>query len=231
MKILKFFRKIFEYPDRFLNFLRNTRENNKPVFFGWLFIINLCVYFIINSLAPGKPFKPIQHEFSTYVRYVISNEGGYVNDPADKGGETKFGISKKSHPDIDIKNLTEEKAIAIYRTKYWRDIYYSIEDENVRVKLFDMSILMGGYNAILCLQHACDACGVDVKRDGVLNKRLVDKVNSIQTKNQLFYAYRASLASFFYYLANRNPSQAKFLEGWLQRATEDIDYGLNTQNN
>jgi len=54
--------------------------------------------------------------------FVLSWEGGYVNDPRDPGGETKYGISKRAHPDVDIKNLTIEQAKAIYREEYWNRI-------------------------------------------------------------------------------------------------------------
>jgi len=49
-------------------------------------------------------------------------EGGYVNDPNDPGGETNYGISKRSHPDEDIKNMTLARAIELYREHYW-DFY------------------------------------------------------------------------------------------------------------
>lgn len=49
----------------------------------------------------------------------IRQDGGYTNDPADPGGETKWGISKKSYPDVDIKNLTIDKAIEIYKRDYY----------------------------------------------------------------------------------------------------------------
>lgn len=45
--------------------------------------------------------------------------GGYTNDPRDPGGETKWGISKRAHPNVDIKNLTLEQATEIYRKEYW----------------------------------------------------------------------------------------------------------------
>ena len=46
---------------------------------------------------------------------LMLNEGGYVNNPNDPGGETKYGVSKKAYPDIDIENLTLEQAKKIYR--------------------------------------------------------------------------------------------------------------------
>lgn len=52
-------------------------------------------------------------------------DGGYTNNPLDPGGETKFGISKRAHPNEDIKNLTLERALEIYRAQYWD--FYNVE--------------------------------------------------------------------------------------------------------
>lgn len=47
------------------------------------------------------------------------DNGGYVNNPADPGGETKYGISKRAHPEEDIKNLTLARALELYKEFYW----------------------------------------------------------------------------------------------------------------
>ena len=57
--------------------------------------------------------------FNIAWKYTMMAEGGYVSDIDDPGGETKFGISKKSFPGEDIKNLTIERARAIAYTQYW----------------------------------------------------------------------------------------------------------------
>ena len=49
-------------------------------------------------------------KFDEIIEVVLHHEGGYVNDPKDPGGETNFGIAKRSHPDVDIKNLTKDGA-------------------------------------------------------------------------------------------------------------------------
>jgi hypothetical protein len=58
--------------------------------------------------------------FEEIIEIVLEHEGGYVNDPDDAGGETKYGIAKRWYPDVDIKNLTKEQAKKIYHTDYWR---------------------------------------------------------------------------------------------------------------
>jgi lysozyme family protein len=57
--------------------------------------------------------------FDDLIGRVLTHEGGYVSDPRDPGGETRFGIAKRSYPNVDIKALTRDDAIAIYRRDFW----------------------------------------------------------------------------------------------------------------
>jgi lysozyme family protein len=57
--------------------------------------------------------------FNKAFEDVLGLEGGYVNNPHDPGGETKWGISKKRYPKEDIKNLSVERAKALYKRDYW----------------------------------------------------------------------------------------------------------------
>lgn len=61
----------------------------------------------------------MNENFEKAVEFILKWEGGYVNNPADPGGETKFGISKKAYPKLDIKNLTEGDVRVIYFNDYW----------------------------------------------------------------------------------------------------------------
>lgn len=58
-------------------------------------------------------------EFEIAVNLVLGEEGGYVNNPADPGGETQWGISKRAFPLVDIKNLSRDDAKALYKAHYW----------------------------------------------------------------------------------------------------------------
>lgn len=57
--------------------------------------------------------------FDAAFAIVVGIEAGYVNDPQDPGGETKYGISKRAYPNEDIPNLTPERAKFLYRRDYW----------------------------------------------------------------------------------------------------------------
>lgn len=58
-------------------------------------------------------------DFETAVNEVLGEEGGYVNNLSDPGGETKWGISKRAFPDVDIVNLSRDDAKALYKAHYW----------------------------------------------------------------------------------------------------------------
>lgn len=57
--------------------------------------------------------------FDAAFSIVVGIEGGYVNDPQDPGGETKYGISKRRYPNEDIPNLTLERAKFLFQRDYW----------------------------------------------------------------------------------------------------------------
>ena len=75
------------------------------------------------------------------IRQVIELEGGYVNHPADKGGATKYGISQKTYPGLDIKNLSQRDAIKIYYNDWW--CKYQVFDEVLKISFLVAKLLFG----------------------------------------------------------------------------------------
>lgn len=90
-------------------------------------------------------------------------EGDYVNDPEDPGGETKFGISKRSHPDLDIKALTTDKAKEIYLTDYWMKCRCDQMPQPIAFVLFDSAVNQGPQTAVKLLQQA-----LEIPADGIV---------------------------------------------------------------
>lgn len=86
------------------------------------------------------------------AKSVIAHEGGYVNHPTDPGGETNWGISKRSYPDLDIKALTRTDALRIYREDYWDYIPEDLPDV-VRWFAFDCAVNHGVGRAIDWLEY------------------------------------------------------------------------------
>ncbi len=70
-------------------------------------------------------------DFTKAVEVVLRREGAFCDQPADRGGKTNYGISQRQYPDLDIANLTEEQAIAIYRRDYWQPRFDKIASRKV----------------------------------------------------------------------------------------------------
>ena len=92
--------------------------------------------------------------FRAALAHVLRHEGGYVNDPRDSGGETKFGISKRAYPKVDIAALTLESAAAIYRRDYWDRVRGDDLPPELQLPVFDMAVNQGPGAATKELQRA-----------------------------------------------------------------------------
>lgn len=157
-------------------------------------------------------------KFERAVTVVLAHEGGYVNDPRDPGGETKFGISKRSYPHLDIANLTREEAIAIYYRDWWQRYGYgSLQDESVATKVFDMAVNMGPTTAHRLLQEALVFLGYDIAVDGIIGPQTIGAANKADPKRVLQVLRWLAAHHYYRIAAQRTQSQA-FLMGWLRRA-------------
>lgn len=101
--------------------------------------------------------------FDKAFQIVIGHEGSYVDHPNDPGGETKYGISKRSYPNVDIKNLTLDQAKAIYLKDFWNRLKCDEMPDIVRYPLFDAAVNSGVSQAVKWLQEA-----VNSKPDGII---------------------------------------------------------------
>jgi lysozyme family protein len=94
--------------------------------------------------------------FDEAFKIVIGEEGGYVNDPNDPGGETKYGISKAAYPSLNIKDLTLDTAKAIYQKDYWTKARCDELPGCVATMVFDSAVNNGVGRAIRLLQMAAN---------------------------------------------------------------------------
>ena len=101
-----------------------------------------------------------------------SHEGGYVNHPSDPGRETKFGISKRSYPHLDIKNLTREHVRPIYMFDYWGKAGCSAVHPLLKFPLFDFAVNSGVSQAVKTLQSL-----VGAKEDGLFGPETLRKTS------------------------------------------------------
>ena len=154
-------------------------------------------------------------KFDDIIKVVLKHEGGYVNDPKDPGGETNFGIAKRSHPDVDIKELTEDEAKDIYKEHYWDKNKVESLPEELRHIYFDMCVNQGKSRAVKILQRAANAKGADLKVDGGLGPKTIGAMEGVEL--QRVRAYRVK---YYADLVTRKPILEKFYYGWFRRALE-----------
>ena len=85
---------------------------------------------------------------------VMGHEGGYSLDENDPGGETNWGISRRSYSNVDIKSLTREQAKAIYKRDFWTRINADRLPDGVAFQSFDFAVNSGIETAVRYLQRA-----------------------------------------------------------------------------
>lgn len=118
--------------------------------------------------------------FNKCIAVVIKTEGGFQKNPKDKGNwangvlkGTKYGISAKSYPDLDIENLTEEKAKEIYFRDYWGVCKLDgIEDPNAALQILDFAVTSGPFRAVRVAQKCSFA-----HEDGIMGPASIKAIN------------------------------------------------------
>jgi|SRR5712675_637872 len=159
-------------------------------------------------------------DFTKAVDYVLLAEGGYSFDAADAGGETNFGISKRSYPGVDIKNLTRDGAIAIYKKDYWdANQLGAVSDQDVALKVLDLLVNMGAHSGAQVVQKALCGLGHTVEVDGVFGTNTIAACNQVDSV-KLLQELRAQAALRYVEIVLAKPEQKKFILGWLRRAVK-----------
>lgn len=150
--------------------------------------------------------------FPIFIERVLSHEGGYVFDKRDPGGETKWGISKRSYPALNIKALTRDQAVAIYRRDFWDAQQLGKLPAAVAFQVFDAGVNHGPGNAVRWLQSAAVAA-----QDGQLGPRTLAAVRGAD-QNDLLLRFNAARLDFYASLS----TFATFGRGWVRRVAGNL---------
>lgn len=151
-------------------------------------------------------------DFDAAFERLIGHEGGYVNHPADPGGETKFGITKRSYPGEDIKGMTLARAKTIYGRDYWGPAGCDSVPDGLKFDLFDMAVNAGVKAAVRCLQNSAGETA-----DGILGPRTLQAVSSMPQSRLIarFNGWRLEhMASL--------PQWPAFGRGWARRIASNL---------
>lgn len=153
--------------------------------------------------------------FDRAIVKTLAHEGGakFTEDPTDRGGATKYGISQRAYPNVDIRNLTEHQAREIYKRDYWDRVRADeISSQLVAESIFDTCVNMGVRTGSRLAQIAL---GIE-PADGIIGSQSLEKINA--TDEQPFLsAYTIAKVARYAHICNRDRSQTRYLLGWINR--------------
>jgi len=153
--------------------------------------------------------------FTEAFNHAVKVEGGFTNDPNDKGNftpddelkGTKYGISANAYPEVDIAGLTLQKAQAIYRRDYWDANNLDKYPAELAFLMFDMCINHGARNAKKILQRA-----LCVAEDGIVGRRTMYALS--QVGSDFYKDVHIERVDFYKDIKSFN----HYGKGWLSRA-------------
>lgn len=165
-------------------------------------------------------------EFSDIIIDVLEREGGFVNDPADRGGATKFGVTigtlREHGIDVDgdgnididdVESMPLETAKEVYRRHYWDPLQFGRFPGELRDVMFDMCINHGQSRAVKILQDAINREGYDIAVDGIIGPQTLSHTKYVGLKEVVY-----ERIYFYSVIIQNDPSQIRFRKGWYNRA-------------
>ena len=168
----------------------------------------------------------VRTTFDEIIEVVLAHEGGFVDDPDDRGGATNWGVTQAVWEDYledeftseDVRNFTREQAIELYEEEFWKPSQAEKLPEEIREIYFDMCVNHGQRNAVKILQCAVNAKGGNLDVDGAIGPNTIKacsnlKLWEVQVERSGFYWNLVFVGSFY---GKRN-SQEKFIRGWMRR--------------
>ena len=154
-------------------------------------------------------------DFDPAVAKTLIREGGsrFTDNPDDRGGATKYGISQNAYPNVDIPNLTEDQAKAIYKRDYWDKVSGdTLRSQAVAENIFDTAVNMGPTTATKLAQMTLD---LDI--DGKFGPATTKAVNAAD-EQEFLAEYTLAKVARYAAICNKDRTQSKFLLGWINRA-------------
>lgn len=153
--------------------------------------------------------------FDKAIDRLLGNEGGYVFNPADPGGETNWGISKRSYPNLDIKSVTKDVSKALYRRDFWDALGLDSWHPAIAEQMLDFAVNSGNSNAVRALQRA-----VGVNDDGHIGPVTLAAVKAQKPS----YVVMNLLAERIEFMTKCSTWQT-FGKGWARRIATQLKYG------
>lgn len=157
--------------------------------------------------------------FTQIFNRLIGHEGGYVNDPRDPGGETNWGITKRTAQangyQGSMRAMTREQAYKIYYSAFWLRYQCDKMPDAVAFQFFDAAVNHGLGNASRMLQRA-----VNVADDGIIGNMTIAAIKKMAISDVIM-RFNAERLEFYCKLS----TFATFGKGWVRRVAGNLKYG------
>lgn len=152
-----------------------------------------------------------------WLERILGAEGGYSNRSpmVDPGGETKWGISKRSYPNVDIKNLSIEKASEIYERDFIGKLAGRGLSNGVLFQLFDFGVHSGIEKAVKSMQKE-----LGVTADGVIGKNTLAALGGTSDSDMVMLVLSSRLE-----FLTRLDNWLQNSRGWAVRIAKNLRYG------
>ena len=177
------------------------------------------------------------------AKAIVAREGGYVNDPDDPGGATKYGVTIHTMQrlgldltgdgkvsEADVRRLTRDQAVDIFVDHYYRRPRIADLPEALQASVFDMYVNAGS-NAVKVLQRLFNEMGHDLTVDGAIGPMTIAAAHQAcgDRPDLVSDAYGIARRNYYYALADARPASRKYARrrdggkgGWITRAEEFI---------
>lgn len=173
----------------------------------------------------------MKHDIKPLVAWIKSWEGGFANDPNDKGGPTNKGITLGTFRSVygqnktvdDLKRMTDQQWEHIFLTKFWNR-WQADQIKDINVAFLLVQWVWG--SGVWGIKNPQKVLGVKV--DGIVGPKTIAAVNS-RNGRDLFEALKAEKRAYFERICVATPTNRKFLKGWLRRL-DSMQYGALTLN-
>lgn len=163
------------------------------------------------------------------IERILAREGGYVDHPADRGGPTKYGITRETLEHWrgyalsadEVAKLTKDEAKQILRFRYIvQPGFDHIDDDRLRAIVVDTAVHSGPRQATILLQRA-----LDVEEDGLLGPVTLNAANQLESTDleKLMVRVLTARMRFLVNLVLKSPDQLAFLSGWTERVMCQIE--------
>jgi lysozyme family protein len=158
-------------------------------------------------------------KFDVAFNELMDIEGySYSDYNEDRGGATKYGISQRAFPDLNIPELTIEQAKEIYYDHYWLKLHLNkVCNYDLAYEIFEQGVNMGLHRIQVHVQRALNYLETNLVVDGIIGPATIIALNEYLYPQDLLKVLNVLQGFHYISIVENQPSQRKWARGWMRR--------------